>query len=126
MGLVNAKLQLRNPRKPELAFVEVSALVDTGAIHLCIPEHVQLQLQLEATGRKEVVVADGRKVLVPYVGPVELRFENRVGFSGALVLGDQVLLGAITMEDMDLIVIPRTQLLAVNPDNPNLAVSIAK
>jgi hypothetical protein len=37
---------------------------------------------------------------------VELRFKNRIGFSGALVLGDQVLLGAIPMEDMDLFVVP--------------------
>jgi hypothetical protein len=37
MGLVNAKIQLRNPRIPELAPVEVEALADTGAVHLCIP-----------------------------------------------------------------------------------------
>jgi hypothetical protein len=45
---------------------------------------------------------------VPYVGPIEVRFKNRVGFAGALVMGDQVLLGAIPMEDMDLVVIPIT------------------
>jgi hypothetical protein len=30
------------------------------------------------------------------------------------------------MEDMDLIVLPGTQQVAVNPANPNIAVSIAK
>ena len=50
-----------------------------------------------------------RSRLVPYVGPVEIRFKNRVGLTGALVLGDQVLIGAIPMEDMDLIVIPSTR-----------------
>lgn len=126
MGLVNGKLILRNPRLPKLDPVNVEALVDSGATHLCIPEHVQLQLQLEEIDSKEVTLADGSKKLVPYVGPVELHFKNRVGFSGALVMGDQVLLGAIPMEDMDLIIIPKTRTLDINPNSPNFASSIAK
>jgi hypothetical protein len=63
---------------------------------------------------------------VPYVGPIETRFKNRVGLGGALVLGDQVLLGAIPMEDMDLVVIPRDRKVDVNPGSPNVACSIAK
>jgi len=126
MGLVNGKVLLKNPRLPELAPVDVVALADSGAVHLCIPEHVQIQLKLEAIDNKEVTLADGSKKLVPYVGPIELRFKNRVGFAGALVMGDQVLLGAIPMEDMDLIIIPKTRTLDVNPDSPNIASSIVK
>jgi len=126
MGLVNGKLILRNPRLPNLDPVDVEALVDSGATHLCIPEHVQLQLQLEEIDSKEVTVADGSKKLVPYVGPIELHFKNRVGFSGALVMGDHVLLGAIPMEDMDLVIIPKTRTLDINPNSPNFASSIAK
>ena len=126
MGLVNGKVLLKNPRLPELAPVEVMALADSGAVHLCIPEHVQLQLKLEPIDNKEVTLADGSKKLVPYVGPIELRFKNRVGFAGALVMGDQVLLGAIPMEDMDLVIVPKTRTLDVNPDSPNIASSIVK
>jgi clan AA aspartic protease len=126
MGLVSAKLLLGNPRRTDLRRVEVQALADTGAAHLCIPEHVRLQLQLEVLDNKQVTLADGSHRLVPYVGPVELRYKNRVGFAGALVMGDQVLLGAIPMEDMDLVVIPKTRTLDVNPDSPNIASSIAK
>jgi clan AA aspartic protease len=126
MGLVNAKLSLKNPRKPELQAVEVDALADSGALHLCIPPHVQIQLGLEANGTKEITLADGQKKLVPYVGPVELHFKNRIGFAGALVLGDEVLLGAIPMEDMDLVVIPKTRTLDVNPGSPNIATSVVK
>ncbi|HEX7723865.1 MAG TPA: hypothetical protein VF397_17010 [Pyrinomonadaceae bacterium] len=106
--------------------MNVVALADPGGLHLCIPEHVQIQLQLNEMDTKEVTLADGSKKLVPYVGPVELHFKNRVGFAGALVMGDQVLLGAIPMEDMDLIIIPRTRTLDVNPNSPNFASSIAK
>jgi clan AA aspartic protease len=126
MGLVAAKITLRNPRKPELAAVETDALADSGSVHLCIPEHVRIQLELEEIDKKEATLADDSRALVPYVGPIEVRFKNRVGFAGALVLGTQVLVGAIPMEDMDLIVSPRSRALDVNPESPNIATSIVK
>lgn len=126
MGLVNARITLRNAKNPKLKPVEVDALADSGAVHLCIPEHIRFQLRLEKQDQKEVTLADGSKRLVPYVGPLELRFKNRVGFAGALVMGDQVLLGAIPMEDMDLVIVPKERRLDVNPKNPNVASSIAK
>ena len=126
MGLVNAKISLKNPREKKLKILEENAPVDSGAVHLCIPEHIQIQLKLEEIDKKEVTLADGSKKLVPYVGPVEIRYKNRVGFTGALVMRDQVLLGAIPMEDMDLVIIPSKRVLDVNPDSPNVATSIAK
>jgi clan AA aspartic protease len=126
MGIINAKVMLKNPKKPELQPVEVDALADTGAVHLCIPEHIKIQLELEEIDKKEATLADGSQKLVPYVGPIEIRFKNRVGFTGALVMGDQTQLGAIPMEDMDLVIIPKTRTIAVNPISPNIATSIAK
>ena len=126
MGLVFSKIQLINPVDRTLSFIEVEALVDTGAVHLCIPEHIQLQLQLKEIDRKEVTLADGSHKLVSYVGPIEIHFKNRIGFAGALVLGDQVLLGAIPMEDMDLVVMPSLRTLDVNPQSPNIATTIVK
>ena len=126
MGLVFAMIELINPRVPELEPLHIEAMADTGAVHLCLPPHVALQLKLEEIDKKEVTLADSSQKLVPYVGPVQLKFKNRIGFSGALVMGDQVLLGAIPMEDMDLVVIPKTRTLAVNPYSPNIATSMAK
>ena len=126
MGLVNAHVQLSNPRYPQLDPLDVEALADTGSVHLCIPEHVQHQLRLEELEQREITLADGSRRLVPYVGPLQLRFKNRAGFTGALVMGDQVLFGVIPMEDMDLVVIPGTRSLDVNPDSPNVATSLAK
>jgi len=119
-------IALANPRNPTLKPIEVEALADTGAVYLCIPEHVRAQLQLEEQSQKEVTTADGSKHLAPYVGPVEIRFKNRVGFVGAVVLGDQVLLGAIPMEDMDLVVTPKARRIDVNPASPNVAHALAK
>ncbi len=124
MGLVRAKIQLRNPRRSELEPLEVVSLVDTDALHLCIPEHIMLQLDLHVIDKKEVTIADGSKKLVSYVGPIEIKFKNRTGFVGALVLGNEVLLGAIPMEDMDLVVIPSRLSIDVNPESPNIGVSV--
>jgi clan AA aspartic protease len=124
MGLIIATVKLRNPRSSGLEALDVQVLVDTGSVHLCIPEHIRLQLGLEMHEEREVTLADGSRKLVPYVGPIEIRFKNRVGYTGALVLGDQALLGAIPMEDMDLVVIPSRQVLDVNPESPNIPTSI--
>lgn len=126
MGLVTARVLLKNPRNADSQALEVEVLADTGAVHLCIPAHVQIQLGLDEIDKKEVTLADGSQRLVPYVGPIEVRFKNRVGFVGALVMGDQTLLGAIPMEDMDLVVLPKTRMLDVNPQSPNIASSQAK
>lgn len=126
MGLSFAMLTLSNPRKPDQAGVVADALADTGSVYLIIPEHVQLQLGLSEQSCKEVTLADGSKKMVPYVGPLEVRFQNRVAYVGAIVMGDQVLLGAIPMEDMDLVVMPHQRRVAINPLNPNYAAALAK
>jgi len=126
MGLIYADLSLANPRKPELKPMQVRALADSGALHLCIPKHIAIQLDLEELYTREVTTADGSKHLCPYVGPIQLKFENRGCFTGALVLGNEVLLGAVPMEDMDVLLSPAKQAVIVNPESPNIAASIAK
>ena len=126
MGLVTANLILTNPREPDIEPIEVPALADTGSLFLCIPEHVRMQLKLAVLQEREVTLADGSHVSVPYAGPITVRFKNRLGVMGALVLGDQVLLGAIPMEDMDLVVAPGKRTVDVNPASPNIASGIVK
>lgn len=126
MGIVYSKITLRNPRLPDVAALEVDALADSGALFLCIPEHICVRLRLEQAGIQTVTIADGSTRDAPYVGPIEVRFKNRVGFTGAIVLGDQVLVGAIPMEELDLVIIPRTRTLDVNPASPDRASSIVK
>src|SRR5436190_864544 len=102
MGVIYTKIELANPVNPALEKMEVTALVDTGAVHLCIPEHVALQLQVKELEKREVTLADGSRKFVSYVGPIKITFKNRSSYSGALVMGQTPLLGAIAMEDLDL------------------------
>ena len=126
MGLVYTDVSLGNDARPELEEINVLALVDTGALHLCIPEHVALQLQLSQKQPREVQTADGKSHMVPYVSPVMISLLGRECVTGALVFGNQVLLGAIPMEDMDLVIEPARQKVAVNPLSPNIPLSLAK
>lgn len=120
MGHIVADIQLANPRKPDLKAMSVRALADTGALMLCLPEPIAIQLELETEALREVTVADGPAMKVPYVGPVKVAFGNRVCFVGALVLGDEVLLGAVPREDLDLVLVPSTQQVMANPASPHI------
>jgi clan AA aspartic protease len=121
MGLIYVELKLSNPKRIDLQPVEAEALVDTGSVYLVIPEHVRVQLALDASMTKEVTLADGSRRSIPYVGPIETRFKNRLAYVGAIVMGDEVLLGAIPMEDMDLVLLPQQRTADVNPQSPNFA-----
>lgn len=96
---------------------------------MLIPQHIALQLKLEPSPhmpQREVTLADGSARLVPYVGPLQIQFENRTCFTGALVMGDEPVLGLVPMGDMDLVVFTEEKRLAVNPESPNIATAYAK
>ena len=126
MGMIRAEIELSNPKDSSLKPIVINALVDTGAITVCIPEHIVLQLGLEEIEKREVTTADEKHHVVPYVGPVQIRFENRTCFTGALVMGDSVLLGAVPMEDMDLVIAPSRETIAVNPESPTIPSAVVK
>ena len=125
MGLIYTDLTLDNVHRPDLAPLEVNALVDSGAMHLCLPRAIASQLELAVHDQRTITYADGRSEAVDYVGPVRVKFANRQCFVGALVTGDQALLGAIPMEDMDLVINPARRTVTVNPAHPNMAASVA-
>ena len=101
----------------------VRAMVDSGAMTLTINEAIAKQLGLEVQKRQEVVLADGSFRRCDYSGPVYIHFENRIACCLALVLpgADEVLLGVIPLEEMDVIIDPIDQKLKVHPDRPHMA-----
>jgi hypothetical protein len=58
------------------------------------------------------------------MGPIGVRFSNRRAICSAFVLpGDsELLLGAIPMEEMDVVILPKRQELVVNPEHPDYVV----
>lgn len=124
--MIYADIELANAKNGSLKSMAVKALVDTGAMTLCIPEHIAIQLQLQELEKREVTTADERSHLVSYVGPVQIKFANRTSFTGALVIGESVLMGAVPMEDMDLVISPSGQTVTVNPKSPNIPSAVVK
>jgi len=109
--------------KENVRKMEVKAMVDSGAMTLTISEEIAKQLGVKVREKIEVTLADGSFRKCNYVGPVDIHFENRTASCRALVLPglDEVLLGVIPLEEMDVIIDPTTQQLAVHPDRPHRA-----
>ena len=126
MGLIHTTNTLSNPKYDSQQPISTKALVDTGALHLCIPEHIALQLNLTTLELREATLVDGKRYKIPYAGPVLVQFESRSAYVGAMIIGDEVFLGAIPVEDLDVVVHPASQTLRINPDSPNMAMSQVK
>ena len=126
MGIVYARVKLSNLLRPDLKPIEIDALVDSNAINLRVPEIVQRELGLEVERHRVAQLADGSTIEVGVVEPVTVDFENRRTTTTAMVLGNEVLLGAIPMQDMDVMIDPRNERLILPPDRPNFALSKVK
>jgi clan AA aspartic protease len=131
MGLIYADITLQNSydvvaarggviTDEKVRQMDVKALIDTGAITLIVNDGIAKQLGLEVKDRVDVELADGTRGKSDLVGPVDIRFQNRITSCLALVLSDatEVLLGAIPMEGMDVVIDPKLERLTVHPDRP--------
>ena len=131
MGLVYADIELINAGDIEMARrhiigedeikrMHINALVDTGSYMLCINETIQEQLQFPVVEKRKAQLANSSVLECDVVSMVELKFKNRRTICNAMVLpGDsEPLLGAIPLEDMDVLIHPLRQELIVNPEHP--------
>jgi clan AA aspartic protease len=107
----------------EIRSVEVRALVDSGAATLIIDEELKNKLGLSVLRKIDAVLANGQTQKSEIVGPVTIRFKNREAICRAFVVPgtDSVLLGVIPIEEMDVIIDPVKQELALPPDRLDIA-----
>ena len=97
--------------------VVCDALVDTGAVHLCLPADIVERLGLVQVGRRSLRTADGRRQPYRLMGIVEAEVQGRDCHVTAIEMpaGTTPLLGAIPLEDMDWHVSPQERKLIPNP-----------
>jgi clan AA aspartic protease len=126
MGLVRQAVRLSNPHDPDIEEIDALALVDTGAMELCLPERIASQLKLKHAGEVAIHLADGSRKPCDVMTTVRLELFGLKWHGQVVVTGDEVLLGAIPMESLNLIVDPRRQIVYPNPDNPNMPLASAK
>jgi clan AA aspartic protease len=119
MGEVRTEITLVNIREAgkaadglipesEVRRLRVNAVVDTGAITLIINEETREKLGLRVEETGETTIAGGGKVQSRITEYVEIRWKNRKSSCQAVVLPDEedILLGALPLEEMDLMVHP--------------------
>jgi clan AA aspartic protease len=134
MGLVYADIEIINAGDLEMANrhiigeeeikrMHLNLLVDTGSYMLCINESIQEQMKFPVMEKRKAQLANSSIVECDVVSMVEVKFKNRRTICNAMVLpGDsEPLLGAIPLEDMDVLIHPLRQELIVNPDHPYYA-----
>ena len=122
MGNVYAEIALRNLGDLMLAKnghlgeknireIALTAMVDTGAWTLVIGEKIREKLGLDIHGEDWVTLANGVTETVRKVDPVEVQWKNRKMICQPIMIpsAEEVLLGAIPLEDMDLMVDPRNE-----------------
>ena len=126
MGLLYEEITLKNStdvgnvrrgimREEDVRQTTVKALVDTGCFTLVISEAIRQELGLELLeGERTVTLANETTEKCNFTEPVSIHWKDRHSVAQALVLpgADDVFLGAIPLEDMDLIVDPARQVLA--------------
>jgi len=134
MGMLYADIELINEDdlalvrrnmldKDEVKRMRLEMLVESGAYMMAVNETIQEQLDLPFIEKRKVQMANSSVVEYDVVGPVKVKFKNRTAICNAFVLpGDsEPLLGAIPMEEMDVLIHPQRQELIVNPEHPNYA-----
>jgi clan AA aspartic protease len=137
MGAVRTKVKLTNsgdevmvsrgvlaPR--HLRQYEGEALVDTGALTLVLPPAVVEQLGLRIQTQQVARYANGFEEPVGVTEPVIIECEGRQTAVQALVVGDEILIGQVVLELLDLLPDCRNQRLIPNPANPDYPVAIIK
>ena len=130
MGEVRTKVRLFNNADANAAaegklavekvrVIEADAMVDTGAVRSCIPALSLEQLGIRPYDRVTVEPADGRKRDVGLADGVRFEIMERRSSDDALILGDEVLIGQMLLEKMDLLVdCTRQRLVPAHPEGP--------
>ena len=129
MSIVRTEITLKNAHdlvnsingiinESEIRQITMDVLVDTGAWTLVINEEIRQRLGLNVLGKGVASLANGAKADFDMAGPVEIWWKDRRALIDALVLPDtdDVLLGAIPLEIMDLTINPLRELVGVHGD----------
>ena len=127
MGVFEVEIKMNNwlnmylPENQRGMEVLGIAIVDTGAIQLCIPVEIVEKLKLVELDEKRFKTADGSEHIYRVMGIVLLEVMGRKARVEVIELprGSKILLGALPLEEMDWHISPLENKLLPNPESPN-------
>jgi clan AA aspartic protease len=110
VGITFTKARLSNPRRPEIAEIELELLVDSGALFSVVPASILETLGVARKTRQEFTLADGTHVAYD-VGEVSFVVGDLDATSEVVFAPEGVtpLLGALTLESLTLMLNPVTR-----------------
>ncbi len=94
--------------KDDVRNMRVNMVANCGVYMMAINENIQAIMDFPFIEKRKYSLADNTPVEFDVVGPIMVKFENRIASCNANVLpGDsEPLLGAIPMEEMDVMIHP--------------------
>ena len=115
MGQVHVRVVLTNHREAVMARLgqldasrvhryETEALIDTGAVRSTLPAAVAERLGLFRLRKTDAKYADGRVEEVDMTEAVTVEILGRETEMNPMILGEQILLGVMVLEGLDLMV----------------------
>ena len=121
MGKVVERIRVTSVFEPQRS-AEVEAVIDTGATMLVLPEDVVAALGLKKVRDVRVRYANGQGDVKTIYGIVTVEIQGRTGNFDVLAEpeGSQPLVGQIVLEELDLVVDPRSRKLTPNPESPDM------
>jgi len=104
----------------------MQGLVDTGALTLVVPPNIVQQLGVRIQRQQIARYANGYEEAVGVTEPIIIELLGRQTTLEALVVGDEVLIGQVVLELLDLLPDCKNQRLIPNPANPDYPIAMIK
>ncbi|MBN2543487.1 hypothetical protein JXI42_11540 [bacterium] len=128
MGTFTVEIKVSNwqnrflPENEKGEEVICEAVVDSGAVQLSLPAELIEKLKLVEVGKVRARTADGGLHLFRVMGVVEVSVNGRAAQVRVVELprGAKPLLGAIPLEEMDLLISVQERKLIPNPESPEM------
>lgn len=121
MGKVVERVKITNLLDPSRS-LEVDAIIDTGATMLVLPQELVDKLGLKKMREVKVRYANNKTETKAVYGVATVEIQGRAGEFNVLAEseGFQPLIGQIILEQLDLIVDPRSKRVVPNPRSPEM------
>jgi clan AA aspartic protease len=121
MGKVTEKIKLTSLFDTN-KWIEAEAVIDTGATMLVLPQNLVDELGLRKIREATVKYANNQRQRKSVYAGLLVEIKGRVGSFDVLAEkeGTEPLVGQIVLEELDLVVEPRTRTLVPNPRSPEM------
>jgi predicted aspartyl protease len=121
MGKITERIKLTS-MFDTTKWIEAEAVIDIGATMLVLPQNLVDELGLRKIREATVKYANNQRQRKSVYAGLLVEIKGRVGSFDVLAEeeGTELLVGQIVLEELDLVVEPRTRTLIPNPRSPEM------